>query len=152
MSLSDYIRYMRALKGGATPWEIAEGSGLSPGEIHLLEVKHKRVGEEDEQLEKLARFFGVPLAELARRREAYRKRLSYFLHSSALASAQVTLKLETEETLSGTVVWYTREAVALDTEPGHHPHIVQRSWVADWKEQAREEWEVEGSSHELPAS
>ena len=36
MSLSDFIKYQRALKGGLTPWEIAEGSGVPARDVHLL--------------------------------------------------------------------------------------------------------------------
>ncbi len=67
MSLSDYIKYLRAVKGGATPWEIAEGSGVSAGEIHFIEVKHRRVGEDDAVLEKLAQYFGVELGGIDRK-------------------------------------------------------------------------------------
>ena len=53
MSLSDYMKLMRAVKGGVTPWEIAEATGIPSKEVHLLEVKHRRMGEDDEMLGKL---------------------------------------------------------------------------------------------------
>ena len=65
MSLSDYIKYQRAVRGSLTPWEIAEGSGVSARDIHLIEVKHRRVGEDEEILQRLAEFFEVPVEELA---------------------------------------------------------------------------------------
>src|SRR5688500_19275233 len=101
MSLSDYIRYLRALRGGLTPWEIAEATGLSAGAIHLLEVKHRRVGDDDAILEKLAEYFGVPLEEMTRRREAYRKRLATFLDERTRDARPITLRLESGELLSG---------------------------------------------------
>ena len=60
----------------------------------------------------------------------------------------ITLRLESGELLSGTVSWYAREALALS--PGEEgseeePYIVQRGWVADWKVQDGEKWEVAGS-------
>src|SRR5829696_2618242 len=94
MSLSDYIKYQRALKGGLTPWEIAEGSGVPARDVHLLEVKHRRMGDDDAMLEGLARYFGVPVEELTSRREAYRKRLTFFLEQAVRDNRPVTLRLE----------------------------------------------------------
>src|SRR5579859_5417921 len=101
MSLSDYIQYQRALKGGLTPWEIAEGSGVPAREVHLIEVKHRRMGEDDALLERLATYFGVPMPDLLGRREAYRKRLTYFLEESKHDSVPVELKLESGEVIGG---------------------------------------------------
>ncbi len=145
MSLSDYVKYLRAVKGGATPWEIAEVSGVAAGDIHFLEVKHRRVGEDDEMLQKLASFFDVPVEELTRRREAYRKRLTYFLDEHLQSSALVALRLESGEELEGKIEWYSREAVALaQSEDDPHPYIVQRGWVADWRSADQPSWEVAG--------
>lgn len=144
MSLSDYIRFLRAVKGGITPWEIAEGSGVPARDIHLLEVKHRRVGEDDATLEKLSAYFGVPVEELQRRREAYRKRLTYFLDDALENDRPVELKLESGEELHGHVAWFSREAVALlpseEGEPA--PYIVQRGWVADWRRAESPTWDV----------
>lgn len=144
MSLSDYIKYLRARHGGDTPWEIAEACGVSAGAIHLLEVKHRRVGEDDEQLRKLASFFGVPLEELTRRREAYRKRLTFFLEGLAGSDTPITLKLEDGEEMEGSVQWYAREALALvpPGDNGEAPYIVQRCWIADWRQADSPHWEV----------
>lgn len=147
MSLSDYIKYLRARHGGDTPWEIAEASGVPAGAIHLIEVKHRRVGEDDEQLEKLAAFFNIPVEELTRRREAYRKRLAFFLDQMSGSDTPIHLKLEHGEELEGKVLWYAREALALtpEGEPNGEPYIVQRSWVADWRRADSAQWEVAGS-------
>ena len=117
MSLSDYIRYQRAAKGGLTPWEIAEGSGVSSRDVHLIEVKHRRMGDDDEMLRKLAAYFGVPFDALASRREAYRKRLAAFLDHNVSQSRPINLKLESGEELAGVPIWYSREAVALREVP-----------------------------------
>ena len=150
MSLSDYIKYLRAANGGMTPWEIAEGSGVSAREIHLLEVKHRRIGENDEMLKRLSAFFNVPLAELTRRRDAYRKRLTAFLEDSQQQSAPVALRLESGEVVEGYVDWFAREAVAVTNsatkQNGADPGlatIVQRCWVSDWRRSDAEAWEVE---------
>ncbi len=146
MSLSDYIKYQRALKGGLTPWEIAEGSGVPSREVHLIEVKHRRMGEDDSVLQKLADYFGVPIAELAGRREAYRKRMISFLEDYIRDERTVSLRLEGGEEVGGVPIWYSREAVALRaqdaTEESDDLCIVQRAWVADWKAGDAPDWEV----------
>ena len=146
MSLSDYIKYQRAVKGGLTPWEIAEGSGVPSRDAHLLEVKHRRMGEDEAVLQKLADYFGVPVTEFTRRREAYRKRLASFLEDSVREGRAITLKLESGEEVEGVPVWYSREAAALrDVAAGEDSDdfsIVQRAWVADWKAGGATDWEV----------
>lgn len=148
MSLSDYLKYLRAAKGGLTPWEIAEGSGVPAREIHLMEVKHRRVGENDAALQRLADFFGVPAQDLQDRREAFRKRLATFLDEGQSQSAVVVLKLEDGEELSGKVSWFGREALALTPESGEdaQPYIVQRGWVRDWRRADSLAWEVQPES------
>jgi hypothetical protein len=159
MSLSDYIKYQRALHGGLTPWEIAEGSGVPARDVHLLEVKHRRMGEDDALLHSLSGFFGIPLEEFTNRREAYRKRLSYFLDESRRESRPVILKLESGEELRGTVTWYSREALGLVPEGAEAGtddiYVVQRGWVADWRRNDTSDWEVaasiaSGTPHMLP--
>ena len=155
MSLSDYIKYLRTLKGGATPWEIAEGSGVTAGEIHFIEVKHRRVGEDDVVLEKLARYFGVPLSELTGRREAYRKLLTRLLEECLQSSSVVALKLESGEEVEGAVAWYSREAVAiapLSWGEENCPFIVQRAWVADWRKAGEVEWHVAAAVREFAST
>lgn len=137
MSLSDYLKYLRATKGGVTPWEIAEEAGVPAAEVHLIEVKHRRVGEDNAVLNRLAGYFGVPVEELTTRREMYRKLLTQFLDENLGQDRKVTLRLEGGEELTGTVSWYSREAVALLSDAGGEqaagPYIVQRSWIAGWQ-------------------
>ena len=144
MSLSDYIKYLRAVKGGLTPWEIAAGSGVPAREVHLLEVKHRRMGEDDAMLHSLADFFGVPVNDLMSRRDAYRKRLTTFLEESQKEESGVTFKMEGGEEITGKIEWFGREAVALSPESGEAstPYILQRSWVADWRLAGKADWEV----------
>jgi len=151
MSLSDYIKYLRAVKGGLTPWEIAAGSGVPAREVHLLEVKHRRMGEDDAMLRSLAEFFGVPVTDLTSRRDAYRKRLTTFLEESQNEDAPVTFKMEGGEEITGKVDWFGREAVAIIPQTGEAsepPYIVQRSWVADWRLAGKSDWEVRSSRGE----
>ncbi|HUS17251.1 MAG TPA: hypothetical protein VM536_19820 [Chloroflexia bacterium] len=135
MSLSDYIKFMRATKGGVTPWEIADATGLSSKEVHLLEVKHRRMGEDDAMLQKLAGYFEVPLEALTTRRDMFRKRLTGFLADRQRTEEPVTLVLESGEELHGTIAWFGREALALNPEGGDPeiPIVVQRAVVADWR-------------------
>jgi len=135
MSLSDYVKLMRATKGGVTPWEIAEGTGLASKDVHLLEVKHRRMGEDDAMLTKLAAYFEVPVEALTSRRDNFRKRLTAFLAERQRTQDAVTLVLESGEELHGTVAWFAREAFALDPTGGEPdlPLIVQRAIVAEWR-------------------
>lgn len=143
MSLSDYIKYLRAVKGGLTPWEIAEGSGVPARDIHLIEVKHRRMGDDDEALQKLAAFFGVSVEDLTNRREAYRKRLTEFLHESRESKTPVVLRLESDEQINGTIQWYSREAVAIAPQSeDNSPCIVQRGWISDWRRVENPTWEI----------
>src|SRR5215216_6164134 len=106
MSLSDYLKFMRAMKGGVTPWEIADATGVPSKEIHLLEVKHRRMGDEDAMLAKLAEYFAVPLEELTRRRDGFRKRLTGFIADRQRTGEPVTLVLESGEALRGVIRWF----------------------------------------------
>jgi hypothetical protein len=145
VSLSDYIKYLRAVGGGLTPWEIAEKSGVPAREIHLIEVKHRRVGDNDEVLQKLAIFFNVPMENLIGRREAYRKRLTFFLEENEQQSSSVVLRLEDGEELEGTIAWFGREAFALTPVEGNGGdglYIVQRGWVANWRRADTPQWEI----------
>jgi len=134
VSLSDYLKFMRATKGGVTPWEIADVTGLSSKEVHLLEVKHRHMGEDDAMLAKLAEYFEVPLEALTARRDGFRKRLTGFLADRQRTQEEVTLTLESGEELHGTIAWFGREALALDPTGGdpEAPLVVQRAVVAEW--------------------
>lgn len=135
MSLSDYLKLMRAVKGGVTPWEIAEATGIPSKEVHLLEVKHRRMGEDDAMLDKLAGYFEVPVEELTRRRDQFRKRLTSFAVDRQRSQERVTFVLETGESFSGHIAWFAREAIALRPDGGSDdaPIILQRAMIADWR-------------------
>ncbi|HET7081844.1 MAG TPA: hypothetical protein VFM49_30815 [Chloroflexia bacterium] len=135
MSLSDYLKFMRATKGGVTPWEIADATGLSSKDVHLLEVKHRRMGEDDAMLAKLAQYFEVPVDDLVKRRDNFRKRLTGFVADRQRTQEPVVLVLESGEELHGTIAWFGREAVAVDLTGGdpETPLVVQRAVVAEWR-------------------
>jgi len=134
MSLSDYVKFLRATKGGVTPWEIADATGLSSKDVHLLEVKHRRMGEDEAMLTKLADYFEVPVETLTGRRDSFRKRLTGFVADRQRTQEPVTLVLESGENLQGTVGWFGREAVALVPGGGdpENPLVIQRAIIAEW--------------------
>jgi len=134
MSLSDYVKFLRATKGGVTPWEIADATGLSSKDVHLLEVKHRRMGEDDVMLSKLAEYFEIPVEALTSRRDSFRKRLTGFVADRQRTQEPVTLVLESGESLQGTVDWFGREAVALVPDGGdpENPLVIQRAVIAEW--------------------
>ena len=132
MSLSDYVKFMRAVKGGVTPWEIADATGVPSKEVHLLEVKHRRMGDDDAMLAKLAEYFEVPIEELTRRRDAFRKRLTGFVADRQRSNEAVTFVLESGEQLHGTIAWFGREAIALQPDDTGNPLIIQRAVIAEW--------------------
>ncbi|HUP27826.1 MAG TPA: hypothetical protein VM409_05275 [Chloroflexia bacterium] len=146
--MSDYIKFLRASRGGITPWEISEACGVPAGDIHYIEVKHRRVGGDDAALGTLARFFNVDVSELTTRREAYRKLLTMFLDQNTNSGSPVVFRLESGEQIEGQVCWYSREAVAVApvSEEGGQgaPFIVQRCWIADWRQAEDEDtsWKV----------
>src|SRR5689334_12654903 len=133
MSLSDYLKFMRAMKGGVTPWEIADATGVPSKEVHLLEVKHRRMGDDDAMLAKLAQYFEVPVDELVRRRDSFRKRLTGFIADRQRSAEHVTFVLESGERLEGTIAWFGREAVALQPADDGHPLVIQRAIIAEWQ-------------------
>ncbi len=133
MSLGDELRYLRAFKGGLTPFEIEEQAGLEPGTLSRMEQRYRRVGEDDEVLGKIAAYYDVSLATLQYHRERYRKALSAYLHQATESGALARFELRTGETMAGRVRWWDLGAFGL--EPGDEPAlvIVQRHAVLDWE-------------------
>ena len=132
MSLSDYIKLLRARKGGVTPLEMQEVTHIPVHEINYIEMKHRRIGEDDEMLARLAAYFDVPLEQLQWHRERYRKRLTAVLYQRQDSGEPITLKLESGHELSGTVNWFDRAVVALAQE-GAEQLVIERHAVADWE-------------------
>jgi len=133
MSLGDYIRYLRALHGAPTPSQIAAACGLPHGGvITQIEQRYRRMGT-DEELEKLAAYFNVPVEELKWRREKYRKAFSRFVHQAMIEGTPVRLHLRLGETLTGWIKWWDLGAVGLEPEDGGPLIVVQRHAVDDWE-------------------
>lgn len=63
MSLSDHLRYLRAMRPGLTPEDIAEALGLeTPGAISQAEKRYRPVLDEA-LIAGLAQYYGQPLAD-----------------------------------------------------------------------------------------
>ena len=92
MSTGDYVRQLRAVKGGPTPLEIEEAAGLTPGTYRQLEQRYRAIGSE-EDLAKLAEFFQVPVDELTSRQQWTRKDLSAALVEANEQDRSIRLEL-----------------------------------------------------------
>ena len=63
MSLGDYLRVLRARRGGITPLDIEAATGLSKGLYRQMEQRYRVMGDDD-ALRILADFYGVPFEDL----------------------------------------------------------------------------------------
>ena len=136
MSLGDYLRYLRALRGGPTPWEIAQEVGLdSPRLLSEIEQRYRKIGD-DETLEKLAAYYDVPLEELHWRRERSRKAFTAFANEAMLNRRTVLLHLRLGQTLRGRILWWDLGAIGLDPLDGSPEMVVQRHAIDDWEVEA----------------
>lgn len=131
MSLSDQLKFMRAQRGGVTPIEIETATGIALHELNYMEIKHRRVGEDEAILARLAAYYNVPLAELQFHRERFRKKLSAYLYQHTETGDDVYLVLQNQRTVSGPLLWWDRAVVAVE-QPGAHPIIVERHFIVDW--------------------
>lgn len=131
MSTGDYLRYLRALKGGPTPAEIESATGVPAGTYRQIEQRYRAVGEEAE-LAKLAEYFGVDAQELLSRQQWTRKDLSAFLVEATEEDSAVRLTLRTSETMVGKVRWSDLGAALLRCEDGREL-VVQRHMIDRWE-------------------
>ncbi|MFB0545704.1 MAG: helix-turn-helix domain-containing protein [Anaerolineae bacterium] len=133
MSLGDYLRYLRAMRGGPTPWEIAEAAGLdSPRLISEIEQRYREIGD-DETLEKLAAYYQVPVEELRWRWGRSRKAFTAFAEAAMKSGQPVLLHLRLGEDLAGRVLWWDLGAIGLEPQDGTAEIVVQRHIIDDWE-------------------
>ncbi|HET89256.1 MAG TPA: hypothetical protein ENN99_00735 [Chloroflexi bacterium] len=135
MSLGDELRYQRALHGGDDLAELEQEIGLVPGTLRYMEQRYRRIGEDDEVLEKIAAYYGVALEKLQWHRERYRKALSAYLYQSMEEKTSARFELRTGERLSGQVQWWDLGAFGLKLDGGENQPllVVQRHAVVDWE-------------------
>jgi transcriptional regulator with XRE-family HTH domain len=132
MSLGDYVRYLRAMKGGPDYLAIEAATGVAGRTLREIEQRYRRVGEEDGDLQKLADYFGVPVQELTWRREKWRKLLSEALHTAQKEDRPIRLMLRDGSAFEGRVLWWDLGAAELELSGGEGNVVVQRHAVDDW--------------------
>lgn len=130
MSLGDYLRLLRAKRGGVTPWEIEAATALPKGLYRQMEQRYRAMGDE-EAIRILAEYYGVPYEELRWRHDWSRKALSRTLFVASLEQRPLTLYLWNGQVVTGRVLWWDLGAVALDMGTAE-PLIVQRHAVERW--------------------
>lgn len=131
MSLSDYVRYLRALKGGPTPWQIEEVTGIPSGTYRQIEQRYRAVGEDD-TLERLANYYQVPLADLIWRYPWSRKALNAALAFAQDNQVPVSLELRNGDIVEGRLAWWDLGALAVTGTDGALV-VVQRHIIDRWQ-------------------
>jgi sRNA-binding regulator protein Hfq len=134
MSLGDYLRLLRARRGGVTPWEIESATNLPKGLYRQMEQRYRAVGD-DTAIEALATFYGLPASDLRWRLDWPRKGLSRALVASVHDGTPITLHLWDGEQVTGEVVWWDLGATALEVDGGRQL-VVQRHAVERWEPRA----------------
>jgi hypothetical protein len=132
VSLGDYVRYLRAMKGGPDYRAIEAATGIAGRTLREIEQRYRRVGEEDGDLQKLADYFGVAVQELTWRREKWRKLLSEALHTAQKEGRPIRLVLRDGPVFEGRVLWWDLGAAELELSGGEGNVVVQRHIVDDW--------------------
>ncbi len=132
MSLGDFVRYLRAIKGGPDFWTVEEATGVPGRTLREIEQRYRRVGESEEDLQKLADYYAVPVDELIWRREKWRKLLSVALYTAQTEDRSIRLILRDGPTFEGRVLWWDLGATELDLLDGGGRLVVQRHAVDDW--------------------
>jgi transcriptional regulator with XRE-family HTH domain len=132
MSLGDFVRYLRAMKGGPDFWTVEEATGVSGRTLREIEQRYRRVGESDEDLKKLADYYDVPVDGLTWRREKWRKLLSEALYTAQAEDRSIRFILRDGPTFEGRVLWWDLGATELDLLDRGERLVVQRHAVDDW--------------------
>ena len=131
MSAGDYLRYLRAVKGGPTPQDIEQATGVAAGAYRQIEQRYRAMGTEEE-LASLAAYFEVPAEELTGRVEWTRKALSAALVEAVEMDAPIRLELRSGHQWTGKVQWSDLGAALLQLEDGQEV-VVQRHMVDRWQ-------------------
>jgi len=131
MSTGDYLRYLRAVKGGPTPFEIEQATGVPSSVYRQMEQRYRAVGTDDE-LAKLADYFGVPVEDLTQRQEWTRKALSAALVESSEEERPIRLELRNGASFSGRVIWSDLGSTLLEQDNGREV-VVQRHMIDRWE-------------------
>lgn len=132
MSLSDHLRYLRAMKEDLGTKEIAEAIGLtSLSPLTQAEQRYQPIPNEDGLIEKLAAYYGCSTEEFHWHNVRARRYLTRYLARCQSDKKPVSLTLRTGEQLTGEVGWFDLGAIGLNLENGRFL-VVQRHVVVDW--------------------
>lgn len=131
MSAGDYLRYLRAVKGGPTPQDIEQATGVKAGDYRQMEQRYRAMGS-DEELASLAAYFEVPPEELTGRVEWTRKALSAALVEAVEQDVPIRLELRSGHTVTGKVQWSDLGAALVLLDDGAEM-VVQRHMVDRWQ-------------------
>lgn len=131
MSLSDHLRYLRAMKGGLHISDVAHAAGVEKVvDVNLAEKQYRPLADEG-LMEKLAVYYGRPLEEFHWHNARSRKQFTYFINQAMQNETAVSLVMRHGETLIGVVADYDPACVALRLADGR-VLVVQRHAVVDW--------------------
>ena len=131
MSLSDHLRYLRAMKGGPHISEVAQAAGVAKVvDVNLAEKQYRPLTDEG-LMEKLAVYYGRPLEEFQWHNTRSRKQFTHFISQAMQQGTAVSLVLRHGETVSGMVADTDLACVALRLADGR-VLVVQRHAVVDW--------------------
>ena len=133
MSLSDHLRYLRALNGGPSNTDLKEALGEEGVKLYFAIERHYRDVSSDEILPKIAAYYHVPVEELQWHRARSLKALALHVHTAIQNHDLVALHLRTGETLIGHPVWWDLAAIGLQPIGEEDLVIVQRHAVIDWE-------------------
>ena len=138
MSLSDHLRYLRALHGGTDTVTIATAIGLElPGQIYLAETCYRPV-DNVPLVENLAAYYGRSTEEFHWHNARPRKYLTFYIAQAIRNKQAVSLTLRSQEVLQGNPEWWDLSSIGLRMGDGRLL-VVQRHAVIDWPEATQ--WE-----------
>lgn len=131
MSLSDHLRYLRALQGGTDFETIAEAIDLdNPAHIAGAERQYRPLKDES-LIEKLAGYYDRPVEEFHWHNARSRKALTFYLEKARWEQTAVSLTLRGGEKVAGIVEWWDLASIGLRVEDSRLL-VVQRHAVVDW--------------------
>lgn len=138
MSLGDYLRYLRAMKGGLPLDEMAAAMDWEkPGDISQAEKRYRPVYDKA-LIEKLAAYYGRPAEEFHWHNARPRKFLTFAAARALETKEPLALTLRSGEILTGTIEWWDLGSLGLRLADGRLL-CVQRQAVVDWPNST--EWE-----------
>ncbi|MEI7555391.1 helix-turn-helix domain-containing protein [Candidatus Chlorohelix sp.] len=128
MSLGSYIIYLRALKDGITPREVAIELGLPEHYIHAIELE-KHAGDTNSR-NSLAEYFGIPVDEFSDYARSTSSRLQETLKHER--RPQMGFLLMNGETLLGTVDGADNSIIKIVELNSGIKTILQRHAIKKW--------------------